>query len=170
MATFLAFPILGLAAVLQATFVPQIRLLGGGPDLVYVLVLAWAIHAELDTSVFWAFVGGVTVDLLSQNPTGTSTFGMLVMIFSISGLGQQVYRIGVVILIGLVIAGTIVQQLIIMGIMTISGFQVDWLFSMAYIIAPTIFYNLIFIWPAYWFIRRLQRGLERRGYRQSNNR
>lgn len=150
-----------LAAILQATLVPQIRLLGGGPDLVYLLVLCWAINAELDSAVLWAFVGGISVDLLSNQPTGTSVMGMLITVFAISGLGQQVFRIGIAVLIGLVIAGTIVQQILIMLIVLLTGQPVDLLLTVGYIIAPTILYNLAFIFPVYWFVRIIQRRLER---------
>ncbi|MFW5692106.1 MAG: rod shape-determining protein MreD [Chloroflexota bacterium] len=163
MAIFLSFPIMAIAAVLQATFVPQIRLLGGGPDLVYLLVLSWAINANLDSSVIWAFVGGIMVDLISSTPTGTTTLGILLTVFAISGLGRQVYRIGFLILIGIVIFGTVAHQLVLMIILTMAGYQVDWLFSLGFIVAPTILYNLVFVWPIYWLIRRLQQRLDRRG-------
>lgn len=163
MATFLSFPIMALAAILQATFVPQIRLLGGGPDIPYLIVLAWGINADLDSSVLWAFVGGIMVDLMSSNALGTSTFGMLFLVFAINGLGQQVYRIGPLTLVALVLFGTIFQQIVLLALTIFAGYRVDWLFSLGYVVAPTIFYNLIFIWPVYWFIRRIQRRIERRG-------
>ena len=157
MANFLSFPILILAAILQATFMPQIRLLGGNPDLVYLIVLAWAINASLDSSVLWAFVGGISLDLLSYAPLGTSTLGLVITVFVISGVGGQVYRIGFVLLIGSVLIGTFFQQILIMILLTITGYSVDWGLSLGYVVAPTIFYNLVFILPVYWFIRRIQR-------------
>ena len=163
MGTFVAVPMLTLAAILQATLIPQIRLLGGGPDLVYLIVLTWAINAKLESGVLWAFIGGIIVDLLSNTPTGTTTFGMLLTVFAISGLGQQVYRIGPVLLIGLVIFGTLVQQLVMMTVLTFTGFRVDWVLSLGYVVAPTILYNLALVWPVYWLVRRLQRGLAQRG-------
>lgn len=157
MANFLSFPILILAAILQATFMPQIRLLGGNPDLVYLIVLAWSINASLDSSVLWAFVGGISLDLLSYAPLGTSTLGLVITVFVISGVGGQVYRIGFVLLIGSVLIGTFFQQILIMILLTITGYSVDWGLSLGYVVAPTIFYNLVFILPIYWFIRRVQR-------------
>ncbi|MDZ4670039.1 MAG: rod shape-determining protein MreD [Phototrophicales bacterium] len=157
MGNFLSFPILIVAALLQATFMPQIRLLGGSPDLVYLIVLAWSINVELDSSVIWAFVGGISLDLMSYAPLGTSTFGIVITVFIISGIGQQVYRIGFVLLIGSVLIGTFFQQLSIMIILTITGYSVDWGLSLGYVVAPTIFYNLVFILPLYWIIRRIQR-------------
>jgi len=157
MGKFLSLPILLIAAALQASFVPQIRLLGGGPDLVFLLVIAWSINAELDDSIVWAFVGGIAQDLLSAAPTGTSVLGMLIIIFAVSGLGRQVYRIGIVILVGLVLGGTLLQQVIEMVIIWLVGFEVNWLVDFAYIVAPTMFYNLLLILPVYWFVRRIQR-------------
>lgn len=157
-----SFPVMAIVAVLQATIVPQIRLLGGGPDLVYLTVLAWSIHADLDSSVVWAFVGGICVDVLSNNPTGTTSMGLLLTVFAVSGIGQQVYRIGIVILAGIVLLGTTIQQLTIMGILTLSGYDVQWLTSIGFVVAPTILYNLVLIWPIYWIVRRFQRRIERR--------
>lgn len=157
MGNFLSFPILIIAAILQSTFMPQIRLLGGNPDLVYLIVLAWSINASLDSSVIWAFVGGISLDLMSYAHLGTSTIGLVITVFVISGIGGQVYRIGFVILIGSVLIGTFFQQILIMILLTITGYSVDWGLSLGYVVAPTIFYNLVFILPVYWFIRRIQR-------------
>lgn len=159
MGRFLSVPFLIIAAALQASFVPQIRLLGGGPDLVFLLVLAWSINSELEEGVVWAFVGGIAQDLLSAAPSGSSVMGLLILVFAISGLGRQVYRIGFVTLIGLVLVGTTVQQIILMIILALSGFRIEWLTDLSFVVAPTIFYNLIFIWPVYWFVRIVQRRI-----------
>ncbi len=161
MGRFLSVPILLIAAILQATFVPQIRLLNGGPDLVFLLVIAWSINAEVEESVLWAFVGGISVDLLSAAPTGTSTLGMLLVVFAISGIGRQVYRIGFILLIGVTLAGTLVQQLITMIILWFTGWSINWFADVALIVAPTMFYNLMLILPVYWFVRRVQRRVQR---------
>lgn len=163
MAVFLSFPILMLAAVLQAALLPQFRLSGGAPDLVYLLVLAWAINAPLQNGILWAFVGGILLDLLSFQPLGTSTFGMLLTVFALSGIGEQVYRVGFLTLIAMVLTGTVVQQLCIMGVLTLTGYRVDWLYGFFNIIPPTMLYNVLLIWPVYGFVRYLQRRIQRRG-------
>jgi rod shape-determining protein MreD len=159
MGNFLSIPILLFAAVLQATLVPQIRLLGGGPDLVFLLVLAWAINSNLETGVVWAFVGGMMQDIMSAAPLGTSVLGMLILVFAISGLGQQVYRIGFIALVGLVLLGTLMQQIIVMIMLVLAGFVIEWSLSLTYVVAPTLLYNLVFVWPIYWFVRRVQRRI-----------
>mgnify|MGYP001033599227 CR=1 FL=1 len=157
MGSFLSLPILIIAAAIQASVVPQIRLLGGGPELVFLLVVAWSINAEIEESVVWAFIGGIAYDLLSAAPTGATTLGLLVVVFAVSGLGRQVFRIGFFMMIGIVLFGTFVQQIIFVGVLLFAGRSVSILFDLAYVVAPTMLYNLLLIWPAYWFARRMQR-------------
>jgi rod shape-determining protein MreD len=159
MGNFLSIPLLAVAAALQASFVPQIRILGGGPDFVFLLVLAWAINADLGSSVVWVFVGGIMQDLLSSAPLGTSVLGMLLVVFGISGIGQQVYRIGFVLLVSATLIGTLTQHIVSMLVFSFTGHPVDLVTSLTYVTAPTMFYNLILIWPIYGFIRYLQRRI-----------
>ena len=163
MGNFLSVPILALAAILQASVVPQMRILGGGPDLVFLLVLAWAINAKLESGVVWAFVGGIMQDLMSAAPLGTSVVGLLLLVFAISGLGQQVYKIGFIMMIALVLFGTLAQQVIIMLVLAFSGFTMQWGHNLTFVIAPTILYNLVLIWPVYWFVLRMQQRVSRTG-------
>ncbi|MFZ2880164.1 MAG: rod shape-determining protein MreD, partial [Phototrophicaceae bacterium] len=75
MGGFLAIPILGLAAILQASLVPILDLPGGGPNLTFVIVLAWALNAPVGQAALWALLGGLFADLLSIVPLGTSSLG-----------------------------------------------------------------------------------------------
>lgn len=159
MGSYLSIPVLALLAVLQATVVPQIRILGGGPDLVFLCVLSWSVDAPLEESVIWAFVGGIAQDLLSAAPTGTSSIGMLLLIFAINEYNRQVYRIGFIGLVVIVLFGTLLQQIVIMVILAVNGFQIDWVSDFGYVVLPTMVYNLAFIWPIYWLIRRVQRRI-----------
>jgi rod shape-determining protein MreD len=154
----LSVPILILAAAVQSTIAPQIQLLGGRPDLVLLLVVLWSLHASLEESVTWAFVGGVLQDLLSASPTGTSAVGMILLVFVIDWIKQQVYSIGFLLRIGLVLGATVVQQIVIIVILLVLGFRIT-LFDMAYVLFPTLIYNLVFMWPTYWFVRGIQRRL-----------
>jgi rod shape-determining protein MreD len=158
MGSFLSIPILALAAILQSTLAPQIQILGGRPDFVFLLVLSWSINARLDESVIWAFAGGIMQDLFSVLPIGTSTLGMIPLVFGVTGLGRQVYRIGFILLIGLVIGGTFFKAFIQIAILLLTGHQVT-LLNIGYVVVPTMLYNLVFIWPIYWFVRRVQRRL-----------
>ncbi|RMG86013.1 MAG: rod shape-determining protein MreD [Chloroflexi bacterium] len=151
--------LMGLAAVAEASVLPQIRIGQGQPDLVFLLVLSWAANNELEEGVNWAFIGGIAKDLLSAAPLGTSTLGYLLVVFGISGLGRQVYRMGLLLLIGLVIVGTLIQQVVSIVVLAIAGEPVNLLQGIQQVVLPTLLYNLIFIWPVYGFIRLIQNWL-----------
>lgn len=157
MGNYLSLPILALAAVLQATFVPQIRLLGGGPDLVFLIVLAWSINIKLEGGVTWAFVGGILQDLFSAAPTGTSAVGLILIVFAVNQLARQVHRIGIILLLGLTLVGTLFQQMMMIVLLGLLGFRVDLIGDLSDVVLPTMLYNLTLILPVYWLIRRVQR-------------
>jgi rod shape-determining protein MreD len=156
MGTYWGIPLIALAVVLQSTLIPQIRILGGEPDLAFLLVLAWSINGRLDQDVVWAFISGIAQDLLSAAPTGASVLGMIMLVFIIDRLKQQVFRIGFILIVGLVIVGTLLQKLTFMIVVAFAGFTIYPLQNLSYVILPTIAYNLLFIWPVYWIVRRVQ--------------
>lgn len=157
MGTYWGIPLIVISVILQATLMPQIRILGGQPDLVFLLVLSWSIHGRLEQSVTWAFVGGIAQDLMSAAPTGASVLGMILLLFGIEAVKQQVYRIGFLLIVGLVIAGTVVQKTVFMVVASLTGFTIHPIENFTYVILPTIAYNLVFIGPVYWVVRRIQR-------------
>ncbi len=157
MGNYLSIPILALAAVLQATFVPQIRLLGGGPDLVFLIVLAWSINIKLEGGITWAFVGGILQDLFSAAPTGTSAVGLIIIVFVVNQLARQVQQVGLILLFGLTLVGTLFQQIVTIILLGLLGFRMDLIGDLNDVVFPTMLYNLVLIGPVYWFIRRIQR-------------
>lgn len=159
MSNWISFPILILAAILQTTFMPQIRILNGTPDLVFLFVFAWSINATLETGVAWAFVGGIARDLMSATPLGTSTIGLLLIVFAISQVRGQVYGVGFTLFIGFVIAGTFVEQVTMMIVLAATGYPINLVEGFTTMILPTVAYNLLFVGPIYWLVRRLQKRL-----------
>ncbi len=157
-----------LAAALQVTVMPQISIFGGRPDIVLLLVSAWSLNTSLDQGVLWAFVGGICKDMLSAAPIGTSVIGMLLIIFAIHAVRQQLFSVGFFTLVWVSVLGTVIQQLSILTILLFTGFQPQYAEQLGYgallnqvrlFIVPTIVYNLIGIIPIYWFVRAIQRAL-----------
>lgn len=157
MGGYLSVPILALAVVLQTTLVPQLRFWDGGPDLIFLLVLAWSVHASLEESVVWALVGGIMQDLMSVAPIGLSSMGLVLVVFAVNTLARQVHRVGLLILTGLVLAGSLFQQMSVWLLFAMWGFNVDLLDDFSFVIIPTIIYNLALVWPMYGLVRVLQR-------------
>jgi rod shape-determining protein MreD len=159
MVIYLGILLLGLASALQSSVIPQIRILGGQPDLIFLLVLAWTINTRLMDGLIWAFIGGLMHNLLSAAPLGVSSLSMILLIFVIDSIRRQVYSIGLPLLVLLVLAGSLIHQLMMMLILSLIGYEIAFLDSLTYVVVPTIAYNLVGMWPVYWFIRRVQRRM-----------
>ena len=165
MGSFLALPILVLAVAVQATVAPQIRFWDGAPDLIFLLVLAWSIHAPLEESVTWALLGGILQDLLSVAPVGLSSVGLVIIVFAVYSMSRQFQRVGVFLLAGLTLAGSLFQQLSVWLLFAMLGFTVNFLDDFNFVIIPTIIYNFALIWPVYVFVRLVQWRLASPGRR-----
>lgn len=157
MGSTLSLPILALAAILQASIVPQFSILGGRPDLVFLLVVSWALNAPLVEGLVWAFVGGVLQDLMSAAPTGTSVIGLVLIVFALDVLRQQVYRVGLITLMWVALVGTLVQQIVVMIVLSLSGFGIPFVNNFSYVVLPTVFYNFVLIFPVYFVARQIQK-------------
>ncbi len=157
MGSFLSLPILALAAVLQASVMPQIRFWDGAPDLVFLCVLSWSVHAPLEEGVTWAILGGVMQDLLSVAPVGLSSIGLILVVFGVHYLSRQVQRVGLLWLIALVLGGSLFQQMMVWLLFALLGFTMNFIDDFDFVIIPTIIYNLGFVWPVYGVIRLIQR-------------
>jgi rod shape-determining protein MreD len=163
MGKFLSLPILALAAALQVTLVPQVSIQGGRPDLIFLIVMAWSLNANLEDGVLWAFIGGICKDLLSAAPLGTSVIGLVIWIFAVQRIREQLYSVGLFTLIWVTLIGTVIQQVTVITILLVAGFgpatgSISTLLDeVSYFVLPSIVYNLVMMLPVYWTIRRIQR-------------
>lgn len=161
MGRYLSIPILGLAAALSASIIPQFAYLNGRLSLVMLLVLAWAIRSDLEGSFAWAFVGGIMLDLMSSIPLGTSSLAMILIVFVVNTISQQVYRVNVLMILALTIFATFFNQFVIYLILVMRGNSYNLVNLIRLMLIPTIIFNLIFILPIYLVVRIIQRRLER---------
>lgn len=68
------------AAVLQLTIVPYLRINDAQPDLVLVLVVTATIAGTVEAGLASAFIGGLMIDLLAPRPLGMTAFMLLVSV------------------------------------------------------------------------------------------
>jgi rod shape-determining protein MreD len=168
MGSFLSLPIMMLVAALEVTLMPQISFLGGRPDLVLLVVVAWALNSTLEQAVLWAFIGGICKDLLSSAPLGTTIVGLILIVFAINAIREQLFSVGIFTLIWVSLIGTVIQEFSILIILLLTGFQPEFASQLGYgiivdqfrlFIVPTIVYNLIGIIPVYVIVRLIQRAV-----------
>jgi rod shape-determining protein MreD len=160
MGYYLALPFLIIVTALQSSLVPQFRLFSGQPDFVLLLVVSWAIRARLEEALFWAFLGGIMQDLLSITPLGTSSIGLILIVFLIDLIRKQVYQMNLLLIVGFVLGASILQQLIVTLVLALTGRGNYDLFDvLRYVLLPEIFYNLVLLIPVYIVVRLIQRRI-----------
>ena len=71
------------AALLQGSVVPFIAVAGARPNLVVLVAASWAVAVGAREAVWWAFLGGLAVDLLSGGPLGATAVSSLIPVAAI---------------------------------------------------------------------------------------
>ena len=162
MGNFLGLVLLSAVAILKSTLMPHLRVLGGAPDLMLVMVVSWALVAPYQEAFFWGFAGGVAQDLLSGAPLGTSALALLTVAFLGNLLQGQLNRSNLVIPLVVTLIASFVAPLITLSVLALTGHNIDWLYNLAYVVLPSAGLNLVLILPVYIIMVRLYERLNPR--------
>lgn len=175
MGRYLSLGVLGLAAALSASFIPQfiafiVALLSnftpilnnsrGHPSLVMLLVICWSLRSNLADGFVWALVGGILLDLLSILPIGTSSAALVLIVFVVNSVAQQLLRLRVVFLLAITAIATVFMTAYTVVALFLLGHSYDVPALIRLMLLPTLIYNLIAVLPLYAFVRWAQRRLE----------
>lgn len=152
MSYYICLPIMTIIVALQSSIVPQFRIYSGQPDLVLLVVLCWAVYATLNEALFWAFTGGILQDLMSVAPLGTSLIGLIIVVFAIYSLREMLFDVNILVVIGFMIVGTFLQKFIAAIMLALIGLGSEPSELLQYVIAPTLFYNALLLFPIYGFV------------------
>jgi rod shape-determining protein MreD len=149
MSGYLSIPVLALAVIVQSTLVPEIRLGGAMPDLVFLLVLAWSLMAGFEQGLVWAMVGGILQDLVSAVPLGTTSLALVVVI---ALAGVVLGRINPRNLVYPSLAaggGILVVHVITLVVLLVTGRAVPFIDLLLYVTLPSMVYNALVMLPVY---------------------
>jgi rod shape-determining protein MreD len=70
-----------LAALIETSVLPEVKITGVKPDLVFVLAIIVTMTVGLEDGTLWAFLGGLTLDLLlPDRTTGVTTLSLIVVV------------------------------------------------------------------------------------------
>lgn len=138
---YLTLPLLTSVALIQATVLSRVSVLGARPNLMLLVVLIWAMVRGLDEGVVWAFVGGLIVDLLSGGPFAGTAVALVAAAYLagqslVEGVGSDAVRS-----IILVVLGVLMYHLTLLIILSWTGHPVSWGFSLAQVAGPSIVLN-----------------------------
>lgn len=143
--------------MIQTTLLSRVDVLGGRPNLMLLVVLAWTMIRGIDEGLIWAFVGGLILDLLSGGPLASIALALLAAAYLagqslVEGMGSEAVR-----LVILTVLGATVYHLALLFILDWSGRTMDWGFSLLHVAGPSVLVNGVLA-P---FLLPLMRWLER---------
>ena len=81
------------AALLQITIVPYLRIGGAQPDLVLVFAVTATIAGSVEAGLISAFIGGLMIDLLAPRPIGMTAFMLLISVGVAAVIGRALDRV-----------------------------------------------------------------------------
>jgi len=148
-------------ALVQSVLLSRVDILGARPDLMFLVVLAWAVARSVDEGLVWGFIGGLIIDLRTGGPLGATALALVAVTFLAGqpwgrGIGSPVVR-----LLVLALVGGLIYHVILLIALAWTGHTVDWGFSLLRVAAPSAVLNTVlapFIWqPMAWLGRKLRR-------------
>lgn len=142
MSGYLSVPVLALAVIVQSTLIPEVRIGGGMPDLVFLLALAWGLLAGFQAGVVWALVGGMLQDLVSAVPLGTTSLALVIVVGLASLMLGQVNPRNLLYPALAAGPGTVVAHLVVLIVLLLSGRAVPLTETLVYVTLPGAIYNM----------------------------
>ena len=148
-ATLIAIPVLTFLSILQSTLLSRFQLLNGMPDLILLVLLAWALQKRVSTAVQWGIIGGLITQLFSAVPVGVPVVSYLLAIGLALFLRTRVWQVPILAMFIAVFAGTAISHLVSLVALQISGYAIPLNESINLVTLPSLLLNLLLAIPAY---------------------
>jgi rod shape-determining protein MreD len=141
-------PLFLVAVLLQTAVFSHLRVFGGQPDLIVLLVIAWSILDRDREGIVWAFVGGLFLDLFSGAPIGVSSLALMPMAFVVSLSEAQVYSTNAVLPIILGLGGALSYHVLYLLLIRVFGQEsLPWSQAFVYVMLPSVLVDTLLIAP-----------------------
>lgn len=145
MSFYLTFPLLTGVALVQATLLSRISVLGAPPNLMLLVVLVWTVVRGIDEGLVWAFMGGLMLDLLSGGPLASMALALLAAAYLAGqSLGEEVGSQAVRLMI-LTVLGAVAYHLVLLILLNWSGHVVEWGSALVRVAGPSVLLNALIV-------------------------
>ncbi len=150
MPNYIGIPLLLVAAIVNATIMPELRLGNGAADLVFLMVVSWALLSDVREGMLWAVIGGAMQDLFSVAPLGVSALGLVIVAFIADAVFGQVSRGNWLVPLAVVAVGTPLYHMITLGLLRMLDLSAVGLGQgLVYVTLPSTILNLLLILPIF---------------------
>lgn len=155
MRQLVAIPIILLAVILQSAVLSRVTLLSGVADLPLVMLAAWALQDQVETSWHWAVAAGSLVGFVSGIPWFIPMVAYLVVVGIAQLLQQRVWQAPLLAMFLVSFVGTIVLHLLSLGVLRLAGTPLQIPDVLGLITLPAVLLNLLIAIPVYAVMRDL---------------
>ncbi|MEK6753167.1 MAG: hypothetical protein AABZ00_12985 [Chloroflexota bacterium] len=151
----IAFPLLGLAVILQSAIVSQVKLISGYADLPLLMLAAWALQDRVKSAWHWAVLTCVMVGFVSSMPWLVVAAGYLGVIFMAQILQRRVWQAPLLAMFSVILMGTLFIHLLSFAVLRVLGTPFAFADVIGLITLPSLLLNMLFSIPVYALMRDL---------------
>ena len=155
MKNLVAFPLLAVILMFQLAIFSRITLFSGMVDLMLVVLVAWALQEQVESSWHWAAVGGLMVGAVSGLPILTYPLAYLLSVALARFILRQIWQTPLLALFGVMFFSTLIVNLVTYLALFFTGTTLSFGDILALITLPSVFLNLLLALPVHSLIRDL---------------
>ncbi|HET7144567.1 MAG TPA: hypothetical protein VFI68_11150 [Anaerolineales bacterium] len=161
MRNIIAFPLLGLAVILQSAVITKIKLLSGYADLPLIMLTAWALQRYVKSAWHWAALACVMLAFVSKMPWIVEVIGLVAAVFFAQTLQRRVWQAPLLAMFSATFVATMFMHLLSFIVLLILGTPFSFGDVIGLITLPSLLLNMLFAIPVYAFMRDLARWVYR---------
>lgn len=157
MRNLIAFPLIGLAVILQSAVISRLTLLSGYADLLLIMLAAWALQPQVKTAWHWAFVACIMVGYMTRLPWPVVVLGYAAVVIVSQMLQRRVWQAPLLAMFTVTFLGTLLMHLFSYAALLLTGVALSLGDALGFVTLPSLLLNLFFSIPVYAFMRDLAR-------------
>lgn len=157
MRNVIAFPLLGLAVILQSAVISQIKLLSGYADLPLIILAAWALQERVKSAWHWTILACLMLGFVSSMPWPILVLGYLGVVFIAQALQKRVWQAPLLAMFSVTFIGTLFVNMLSFVALRVLGTPFEFGDVIGLIVLPSLLLNMLFSIPAYALMRDLSR-------------
>lgn len=153
MRNIIAFPLLGLAVILQSSIISQVRLISGYADLPLLILAAWALQKRVKSAWQWAALACLMVGFISSMPWPVIVIGYFGVVFVAQILQRRVWQAPLLAMFSVIFIGTLFMNMLSFFALRVLGTPLPFDDVVGLITLPSLLLNMLFSIPIYAFMR-----------------
>jgi len=118
-----------------------------------VALITWGFQDRVENQWLWAVIAGLLVSLTSAVPFLIPLITYLLVTWMVGILKGRIWQLPIISLLLITIIGTMILHILSLAALQFSGIDLVFGEVIQVILLPSIFLNLIFVIPFYWFMK-----------------